>query len=1128
MTLELALTVGKAVAEKAGYRWLAGKKAEAERDKNLIELIQIRFPDQIARRRVELQLEDIAVSVAQRLRPLLAHEYRDLTTNDRAAVLAEVVQTLDAADLSDQALFRADADPLKLSRSIRAALPRRGTTLDLGEAGARLYEVVLDECCDCLVRIIRQLPQFGARASAELLSRLSGLADQVAAVLARLPARSLAAPDGTADDSEFNRRYLEYISETLDILELIGLRVERYRPRTTLSVAYISLSVSTEGDTSTRRVQHSLLPGQDHLWNAGWREEKGLEEGATLRVESALSGSMMTLIRGEAGSGKSTLLRWLAIAAARGAFTSGLSGWNGCVPFLIKLRSHVEGELPRPEQFLDDIAGPLSGLMPTGWVHRQLLAGHGLLLVDGVDELPGGRRRAVRQWLAGLIKAYPNMRVVVTSRPAAAGSDWLAAEGFAAAILERMSPSDLRALIRHWHDAVRTSGDLPCSPERLPGYEAALLARLQAAPHLRMLAASPLLAAMLCALNLDRDTQLPRDRMGLYSAALEMLLERRDAERQIPSYHEITLERDQKLRILQDLAWRLSITGRAELPTVTVQRRIEEKLTNMPRISASPQEVLDHLLQRSGILREPVPGRIDFVHRTVQEYLTAKQAADDGDMEPLIANAHKDQWHETVVMAAGHANAPLRRQLLVGLLHRIRTEPRRARQMKLLVASCLETLPDVPADFAADTRACLEDQIPPQDITAARSLAGVGEPVLERLPQTLNGLSTTVSRATVRVAWLINGPKALTVLGRYADDARIPVQTELIEGWRYFDSDEYAERVLADAPLGAGGSVNVKSLSQLQGLRHLHHLRQLTIQLAVPDLTFLTGLPPLNSLTIMAGIESGNLAPLAAHADTLRMLSIMPHKAIQDVGPLANLQKLEMLTLRPVGLTDLNFVGNLPQLKRLNLYDLENITDFNPVNCQVALEELCLWECRHLSDIDELPPLGKLKALALTGSELECGLDYLVAACPQVQDLYLYNCQWVNDLTPVSMRSLRSLGLWGCKDVDDLSALAGLAQLAYLDLEGTAINDITPLLGLTKLQTLWLKDCSQIRDLSPLAEIRSLRTLHIEGIAPDIDLGSLVQNRQLDIIMYDGQTVRNLDSFSKRRIRSVPRQEALL
>ena len=92
---------------------------------------------------------------------------------------------------------------------------------------------------------------------------------------------------------------------------------------------------------------------------------------------------------------------------------------------------------------------------------------------------------------------------------------------------------------------------LPCAAIELPRYEGALLARLESAPHLRALAATPLLAALICALNLDRSTHLPRDRMGLYSAALELLLERRDIEREIPAHTAIALDREQKTRILQ-------------------------------------------------------------------------------------------------------------------------------------------------------------------------------------------------------------------------------------------------------------------------------------------------------------------------------------------------------------------------------------------------------------------------------------------------------------------------------------------------------------------------------------------------------------------------------------------------
>ena len=521
----------------------------------------------------------------------------------------------------------------------------------LGEAGARLYEVALDECCDCLVRIVRQLPQFAPRAAAEVLSRLSGLGEQVAVVLERLPARSLDAPSGTQDDLEFERRYLEHLGATLNEIELFGVRVENYQPRTELSVAYVSLQVTAE--------ETALWPVTPVKFASMARPQAGEEGVANMRAETALGRFPRTLLRGQAGSGKSTLLRWIAVTAARGGFAGDLADWNGRVPFLIKLRSFADRPLPEPQDF---VQGPLAALMPPGWAHRRLAEGRALLLADGIDEMVASKRSLVRQWLRDLLSVYPSTRAVVSSRPAAADSRWLSAEGFVPVALELMGPGELRALIRHWHSAISHSPGLPCRPEDLPRYEGALLARLESGPHLRALAATPLLAAMMCALNLDRATHLPRDRMGLYAAALEMLLERRDTERAIPANQDVALEREQKVRILQDLAWQLTVFGRTEMAATTALSRITDKIAGMPRVTPSPAAILTHLIQRSGVIREPIPGRIDFVHRTVQEYLAAAQAADNADVEPLIERAHLDQWRETVIMTAGHANAPLRAQ----------------------------------------------------------------------------------------------------------------------------------------------------------------------------------------------------------------------------------------------------------------------------------------------------------------------------------------------------------------------------------------------------------------------------------------------------------------------------------
>jgi hypothetical protein len=1106
MTLEsAAVAVGKALGRHLAQAWLAGRSAEQERGRDLVELIQVRFPDRIARRRFERQIADVADQVAERLMTLCGSEYGGLRKNDKAAALAEVVHTLTEADLSDRALFSADMDPLRLAARIRADLPGRAVENQLGQAGARLYDVVLDECCDCFVRIVRQLPQFGPRVSTETLTRLSGVADQVSHLLARIPVRTLDAPEGTATDEAFQRRYLEHVSATLDVLELFGVRVERYRPRTTLSVAYISLSVSA--DESDRR-----SATRTHLDE--WRKDEPESGEATLRVETALGRAPLILIRGEAGSGKSTLLRWLAISAARSTFTADLADWNGRVPFLIKLRSHSGGALPPPERFLEGVADPIAGLMPAGWVHRRLQDGRVLLLVDGVDELPSAQRRAVRPWLAGLIAEYPRLRVVVTSRPAAAASDWLAAEGFATALLERMTAADIKELIRHWHDAVRDAGDLPCAPEQLPGFEAALLARLESAPHLRALAGSPLLAAMLCALNLDREKQLPRDRMGLYAAALELLLERRDVERQIPVEYE--LERSQKMQILQDLAWRLSIFGRTELPKDAVIGRTREKLAAMPSAPADAEAVVEHLLERSGILREPVPGRIDFVHRTVQEYLTAKQFADDGDLEPLIARAHKDQWRETVIMAAGHANAPQREELLSGLVRRIRTEHRHARRLKLLVAGCLETLPIIPGDLRSHVEACLDDLVPPRDLASARSLSNVGEPILARLPRTPDGLTAAAARAVVHTAWLVNGPEALDLLAGYGADPREGVQEELIRGWEYFDPDRYARDVLAAAPL-KGGHLTVPTSRLLPAARHIAQLRSFnSFRGPLPDLSFLRLIrQPIRRLSVI-NLQSGDLSPLEWHADSLEDVYITSDVALRDLTPLFRLPKLKKLKITGPGMTDIDFVRGLPQLEVLHLDELQSVTDISPLLTQTSLEGLSINDCPALTSLADLPPLSGITSLSMTGSSLTCGLQDLVRRAPKLRSLYLDESSWVDDIRPLVELDLEVLSLWSCRGVVDFAPLGDMSALTFLDLEDTNIGDLTPLARLTKLEVLWLRNCPDVADLRPLGGLPDLRRLYIRGVAPGIDLASLAGNRRITVYIDRGQEVRNRTMLGRR------------
>jgi hypothetical protein len=1065
--IEAALTAaGKSIAERAMREWLATRAARKERGSELKDLIQGGFRDRLAPRKFDNQLQGIALAVEGRLARLLEQEFRGLDDQARAAVLLEVVHALQRADLSDAALFEADADPAKLAGRIISRLPEPR----LGEAEDQLYGVLLAECVDCLTGMMRQLPQYVPRAATESLARLSGLAEGMERLLARMPLRTLEAPEGRQDDDAFQRHYLGFVSRALDEVELFGVRVENYRPRTSLSVAYISLNVSAgeRGRRAPERLSVASLTGRP----AG--------ELGTERIESALGRERLMLLRGDAGSGKSTLLRWLAVTAARGDFSGALSGWNGCVPLMIKLRSHADGRFPAPSAFLDDVAQEVSGRMPRGWVERVLESGRGLLLVDGVDELLVRHRPAVREWLSRLLAAYPGMRVVVTSRPTAADARWLADEGFAAATLEPMTPGDLRELIRQWHVAMRDCPSLPCAPEELEGYEVALLARMESNPHLGVVASTPLLAAMLCALNLDRRTQLPRNRMGFYDAVLSLLLDRRDAERRIAD--EVSLDPDQKVWILRDLAWRLVSMGRSELSKATALKSVERKLALMTRMPYPAADVLEHLLRRSGVLREPVPGRIDFAHRTVQEYLAAGQLVEDEDVEAAVERAHLDQWREVVVMAAGHATGRVRRDLLAGLLDRADQGGPHARRLRLLVAGCLETIQELPVELRDRIEACLSEVIPPRSEVEAGVLAAVGEEILRRLPDDLSGLTDHRAAMTVRTAWLINGPEALDKLAGYASDQRWAVRKELEEGWNYYDADAYARRVLAVVD-----TVTIPSTRLLRALAHLREAEALTVDLAEPltDLGFLRNAPRVKVLNLH-DVDTHSLGDVEALPALEALWVSLDTPRPVDLEALSRLPRLSELTIRNAEFDNLSFLDRLPRLQALGL-DLpphDQADWMGPLSRQTELRELSI----HRKDLP-VPP------------ETFAGMRHLNSLALSAPG-ELGDC-----LKGLPRTSLELLQLIGPARLD----LAELERfrLEGLWLRGLDIDDLSPLRGQEHLVQLGLDACGMVTDLAPLAHLPHLRTLRLTDTDDVIDLGPLEGKRDLDVILRAGQRVTN-------------------
>ncbi|MFI6286052.1 NACHT domain-containing protein [Streptomyces sp. NPDC051018] len=681
----------------------------------------------------------------------------DAVRREVTDALTTALHSLGDLDMDDVQAVRLGADGL----AARLARPA-----GLSAEAAAYAEPLLNAACLHILNFFTQRSTFVARTLVDQARAIDRLIATTDLLLERVPSRR-------ADDARFEARYAEHIARKHSELTIYGLDLNHAR-EWRLDAAYVSL-------------------------------EAVCDTAVPVPAESAFSARDRVLLRGSAGSGKTTLVQWLAVTAARQDYTElggDLSPLVGRVPFVLPLRRVMrDGAPPTPDAFLHAVRSAVAGAQPYGWADRVLTAGRALLLVDGIDEIPPAEREEVRRWLRELMGDFPGNLWLVTARPSAVGEDWLTDEGFSELSLSVMSRDHVTRFVRRWHEAAHTG------PE--PGQ--ALLEAIRTNADLGMLAVNPLMCGLLCALHRERRGFLPHGRKDLYDAALRMLLERRDVERGVAAGDGLRLSSETQILLLQKLAHWMIRNDRPEMDRADALTQLGRALEYMAHVPAPPEEVLGHLLVRSGLLREPAAGRVDFVHRTFQDYLGAKAVVEEGDFPLLLDNAHKDQWEDVVRMAVALGRPAERERILRGLIgtHASEREARaraellddwdqvRPLRRVLLAASCLEHATEVGPGVRRQVVSMAERIVRPGSKRQARLLAELAGPkVLGLLPRP-DGLTDEEAVRVLVTATRVGTQTALPVLARFRDHPSLLVRRQLAWSWYKFDTREYAEEIVA-------------------------------------------------------------------------------------------------------------------------------------------------------------------------------------------------------------------------------------------------------------------------------------------------------------------------------------------
>lgn len=322
--------------------------------------------------------------------------------------------------------------------------------------------------------------------------------------------------------------------------------------------------------------------------------------------------------------------------------------------------------------------------------------------------------------------------------------------------------------------------------------------------------------------------------------------------------------------------------------------QIGRSLTGLSGPSAHANTVFTTLLERSGLLREPTSRRIDFVHRTFQEFLAAKAAIDSNAIGELIRNADNDQWAEVLVLAAGQANYAQAGQLLKGLLQHEQQDQHRR---QILAVACLSEVRSVSPPARYDVEQVIPDLLPPRSMDQVEQLSTVGESLIPLLAQHWSR-EPRKAPESIRCAALIGGPSALELvhnISASSDDTR-GLTAELRRAWQYFDVEEYARQVLG--PAGAK-SFDIDDSRYLNALTHVPSVENLNVFMrhdGITNLNILEGFPQLAHLRINNPVSNSEDWAGLANCPLLSNLTIVGGG--RHLPPIPPLPYLTDLTIR--------------------------------------------------------------------------------------------------------------------------------------------------------------------------------------------------------------------------------------
>lgn len=332
------------------------------------------------------------------------------------------------------------------------------------------------------------------------------------------------------------------------------------------------------------------------------------------------------LIIGDAGSGKSTALRRIAYKLAEKA----IAKRQEAIPVILRARDLAASD----DDLLGDIVEHTSEIAQSKnpvFGPVDLTSGRLVLLIDALDEIPvdADRERVLRR-LEGVHQAYPDTRIIITTREYSFLGETQALAGYTRVRLAEIDLREAKQIV----ERVARGKKIPVEGRQ------ELLRRLQEVHGFQL---NPLLVTVFVATSDYARRDIPANITELFKKFTELMLGRWDASKGFAKQYQAPL----KDFLLQRVAYKMHERRATSIASGEFRSLIADELS-CRGLRADAAQIVDEIVNRSGLLRS-VGANLEFRHHLVQEFFAGRAL----QPETVAALASDEWWQRPLVFFFG-------------------------------------------------------------------------------------------------------------------------------------------------------------------------------------------------------------------------------------------------------------------------------------------------------------------------------------------------------------------------------------------------------------------------------------------------------------------------------------------